>query len=469
MDLQGLIAKLGMFWPEGDPGRLRQAATAYRQCARDLAAVQAGCQSTVTLVQGHDQGPPIDAFAAWAARWQGNPGYFPATMATCNQLADACDAYAQRIDDAHARIIELATAAAAALAVGLALTVFTFGASDGVAGVTVAGLVAASLAEGTALSAAAAGIVVAVGVGALEGMVFDGMVQLEATAVFHDQKGFNWAEFGQSAAFGAVTGGLGAGAGMGLARVGARLLPSLADASPTVARTFTTLGRIPAPLREGATGLLTGTGISAGFDLATTGHLNPDDLLIGGLSGLAGGLAAGSAEPAGLTRGAGGGFRTSRFYKLSAAEIDQLTRDFESIGGNPKMLRFNKGTKTGYVDEVDLIYVRGDVLPTTNPAAIDPNTTMSARAALAHELGHQAFTGTKLGVGDPRDEIRASIWAAQNVTKLSNPERTDLLLDALQRARTAGDWDVVSQLNTMLQKPVIKWHSFQLNIPWLSN
>ena len=156
MNPHDIIAKLGMFWPMGDPGQLRQARAAYRQCARDLGTVQAACQSTGNQVQAANQGPPIDGFAAWLAKWRTDPGYFPATIAACNQLADACDAYAQRIEESHRRIIELAIAAGVALGVGLALTVFTFGGSDAAAGVTIAGLVAASLAEGTALSTAAA-------------------------------------------------------------------------------------------------------------------------------------------------------------------------------------------------------------------------------------------------------------------------------------------------------------------------
>lgn len=415
MDLQGLIAKLGMFWPEGDPGKLRQSATAYRRCASDLGAAQAACQSATGLVQSHDQGPPIDAFAAWAARWQSNPGYFPATIATCNQLADACDAYAQRIDDAHARIIELATAAAAALAVGLALTVFTFGGSDAAAGVTVAGLVAASLAEGTALSAAAAGIVVAVGVGALEGMVFDGVVQLEATAVFHDQKGFNWGEFGTSALFGAVTGGLGAGAGMGLARVGTRLLPTLADASPTVARTFTTLGRIPAPLREGAAGLLTGTGISAGFDLATTGHLNPDDLLVGGLSGLAGGLAAGgrgrglprtpvdTTEPSTVTIRFEDGFSRTGFNKKAAALVQLGDEGLLYKAPNP-VARDPQLTRNYKADLIRRIY--------NQYGARNPDFAAAARLRVLTQLDADHIHDLQLGGPD----TRANLWLLDSTT-----------------------------------------------------
>jgi hypothetical protein len=297
MDPHEIIAKLGMFWPMGDPGQLRQARAAYRQCASDIGTVQAACQSTGNQVQASNQGPPIDGFAAWLAKWQTDPGYFPAAISACNQLADACDAYAQKIEESHRRIIELAIAAGVALGVGLALTVFTFGGSDAAAGVTIAGLVAASLAEGTALSTAAAGIVVAIGVGAIEGMVFDGVIQVEAIS-FDGQKGFNWAEFGQSAGFGALTGGVGFGAGSLTTRVGSRLLPTLIDASPATARTLNALGRIPGRIRNGATGMVAGGGLAAGFDQLTTGHVNPQDVLIGTVGGGAGGAIGGGARGA---------------------------------------------------------------------------------------------------------------------------------------------------------------------------
>jgi hypothetical protein len=165
-------------------------------------------------------------------------------------------------------------------------------------------------------------------------------------------------------------------------------------------------------------------------------------------------------------RGAGSGFRQSRLYKLSADEIDQLKSDFESIGGDPAILRFNKGTKTGYVDTVDLIYVKGDVYPSTDPSATRSNATLSARAALAHELGHRQFRGTMLEVGDVRDEIRASVWAAKNVTNLSNEERMQLLTDAKDRASGGGHWHAMEQLSAMMRRPVIHWQKHRLDLPW---
>jgi hypothetical protein len=165
-------------------------------------------------------------------------------------------------------------------------------------------------------------------------------------------------------------------------------------------------------------------------------------------------------------RGAGASLRQSRLRKLSPVETNQLRSEFESIGGDPAILRFNKGPRTSYRDEVDLIYVRGDVLPTTDPAAIEVNATLSSRAALAHELGHRQFRGTKLEPGDVKDEIRASVWAAKNVTQLSDKERIDLLRDAHHRARGDGQSAVMQNLGSMLRQPVIKWQGWAIDLPW---
>jgi hypothetical protein len=300
MDGHEFFATLGGFWPAGDPGRCRQGSSVCRQAARDLAAIQAACQSTANSVQALNQGPPIDGFASWSARWESNPGYFPAAIRECNQLADALDAYARQVEESQHRLIELVVAALIALGVGVALTVFTAGLSDAAAAAIEAGLVAASFTECATLAAVAGDIVVAVGAGAIEGVVFDGALQRVAINVFHDQQGFNWSELGQSAALGGLTGGVGAGAGVGL-RAGARLLPALAVTSPMVGRTLLALDRIPGTIRSGVTGTIAGGGFAAAFDQRTTGHVHPEDLVIGALSGGAGG-AIGSRS-----RGARGG------------------------------------------------------------------------------------------------------------------------------------------------------------------
>lgn len=130
-----------------------------------------------------------------------------------------------------------------------------------------------------------------------------------------------------------------------------------------------------------------------------------------------------------------GGLRSPANLRLDDAQISQLSKEFAEIGGDPSILRFNRGAQTSYVDDLDIINVRGDVLPID---AAHPRSSMSTRAVLAHELGHQAHQGTGVKAGAWNDEFRASYWAAKNTRNLTEMERVDLLNDAILRAREAG-------------------------------
>ena len=121
---------------------------------------------------------------------------------------------------------------------------------------------------------------------------------------------------------------------------------------------------------------------------------------------------------------------------LSDDDIARLTKEFEEVGGDPAMLRFNQGQQTGYLDKSHVINVRGDVYP--SEYATSPRSTMSSRATLAHELGHAADRGTDVPIGAWNDEFRASYWAAKNAPNLTQEERADLIADAISRAREAG-------------------------------
>lgn len=130
-----------------------------------------------------------------------------------------------------------------------------------------------------------------------------------------------------------------------------------------------------------------------------------------------------------------GGLRRSPSIVLNEEEIAALKREFEEIGGDASILRFNQGKRTGYIDEADKINVRGDILPVEN--ATHPRSVMSSKAALAHELGHRANRGTQLPLGAWNDEFRASYWAAKNAPNLSDQERVHLIQDAITRAQEA--------------------------------
>jgi hypothetical protein len=109
----------------------------------------------------------------------------------------------------------------------------------------------------------------------------------------------------------------------------------------------------------------------------------------------------------------------------------------ERFGSDEKIFRFNSGFQTSYVDDFDIINVRGDVLPDKN--SDNPRDLMSARAVLAHEYyGHRAYRGTKLPKDSWNDEFRASYMAAKNAPNLSIKDRQYLILDAIGKAKEKG-------------------------------
>ncbi len=136
-----------------------------------------------------------------------------------------------------------------------------------------------------------------------------------------------------------------------------------------------------------------------------------------------------------ISRGAGG-LRRSPSVELDRQTVARLQKEFEEVGGDSSVLRFNEGPRTSYVDAKDVVYVRGDVLP--DEGALHPRSIMSSRAAMAHESIHRRYRGTRLEPGAWNDEFRASYLAAKTCPGLSEVDRMHLIQDAALRAQEAG-------------------------------
>lgn len=131
------------------------------------------------------------------------------------------------------------------------------------------------------------------------------------------------------------------------------------------------------------------------------------------------------------------GLRNNPNLHLTEEQIVSLKGDIRAIGADESVFVFNSGAQTSYSDEVDTIFVRGDVF--SDPRSTHPRDLMSARAVLAHEYyGHRANKGTKLPVGAWNDEFRASYMAARDAPGISDEDRRYLVLDAIDRAKSAG-------------------------------
>jgi HNH/Endo VII superfamily toxin with a SHH signature len=211
----------GIWWPAADSAKLHAAAQAWRDMAHALDGIQAAGQSAALSALADNQGPAMDAFAAYWQKWSSSAGYLTSASQACLAMADALERYAQAVDLARHKVEALVAEIATAVVLGVVLGVCTVGIAGGAALAVSDALVASALLVGVELSttvATIAGVLVAGAVfGALEGMAIDaGAIQPERMLVFHDQKDFNWNEMISWGELGAAGGVVGGGFSVGL-------------------------------------------------------------------------------------------------------------------------------------------------------------------------------------------------------------------------------------------------------------
>ncbi|MBM9508524.1 WXG100-like domain-containing protein [Actinacidiphila acididurans] len=135
-----VIAK---YWPNGHQDTLRAAASAYRTASGDISTLGTNLHLQVLSITDATSDDSVKAMAAfWGKIWQDGDTGGKAPLSTakhaCDQLAKACDSFAEAIDHAHSSTEDKLAGAGIAIglttAVGVLLTVFTFGGSDAAAG-----------------------------------------------------------------------------------------------------------------------------------------------------------------------------------------------------------------------------------------------------------------------------------------------------------------------------------------------
>lgn len=131
------------------------------------------------------------------------------------------------------------------------------------------------------------------------------------------------------------------------------------------------------------------------------------------------------------------GFRKPVSHVLTEKEISSIIADAKAIMVPVDVLCFNVGLHTGFVDDLETINIRGDILPDLDSTVA--RDRMSQRAVLAHEYyGHYKNHPSEYDIGDWRDEFRASYDAAVHTPNLTEEERALLMIDAYDRAKEAG-------------------------------
>ncbi|MDL5160144.1 hypothetical protein [Actinomycetospora termitidis] len=219
-----VVEQVGLWWPAADGERLRTAAAAWDRTAAELE------RAAVVGRSGADQaraGWSGEAAERFAVSWAAHEVALRDDAAGCRALGVALVRFAEAVEDAERRVVELAVTAGATIVAGAGLAWLTFGVSAAAAAGVSAGLVAAAAAIGVELTATAAAVVGGVLVGAVFGAVESAVVDLAVTQPLRVEAfghgGYSLGEVGTAAAAGA---GFGAVFGGARGVVGARQAPN---------------------------------------------------------------------------------------------------------------------------------------------------------------------------------------------------------------------------------------------------
>lgn len=93
---------VGYLWPNGDPGKLRSAATAWTAAANELTNASGLVPKAVSQIQTQQSPEVHDAVTVCQAMAQ----HINDVATSCREIATACSNYAQQIDQIHQEIVD---------------------------------------------------------------------------------------------------------------------------------------------------------------------------------------------------------------------------------------------------------------------------------------------------------------------------------------------------------------------------
>jgi hypothetical protein len=176
--------QFGLWWPAADPAQLREAADAWRTMVAEAEAVAASVSGTAGSVLGSNDS---EAVAGFGRLWSSCRRDLERATEDCRALARALDEYADAVDEARGAVMRLIAEAAAAVVIGIGLSVLTAGISAAGASAMASALVANAARVGIVLGMRAATIISRVAVfatvGSVEGMAADLVLQTRRHAI----------------------------------------------------------------------------------------------------------------------------------------------------------------------------------------------------------------------------------------------------------------------------------------------
>lgn len=170
------------------------------------------------------------------------------------------------------------------------------------------------------------------------------------------------------------------------------------------------------------------------------------------------------------------GMRDTSKTPLTEKEIGYIKSEIHRIGADESVFVFNDKEhlelSTCYNFEKDKIFVTRNVFPDDKYGSTHPRDLMSVGAVLAHEYyGYRPYreeylSDMKKGKGyhttpEWQDECRASITAAKTAKNLTERDKSNLVMDAIYRAKEFGH---LIKMDEFMKEAVYGYSSSEKNI-----
>ncbi|MFI0164275.1 DUF6531 domain-containing protein [Streptomyces sp. NPDC017095] len=234
-----ILLKLGLWWPEADSGKLRDAAKAWRAFADSVDDVRAPVHRSASSIIHNNTGESIEAFDTFWGRYAKDQdgGWLSDLAKSSREMAKALEKFADAIDDAINKLWTQIGIDAAVIAGGVTLAFLTAGLASGAAVAAADAVIefgaTMGIAVTTTVAEIAAGTLVAAAFGGVESVAVDLAVAQPLKMATGLQQGFSLDEVNQAAKDGMIFGGaLGAGGGV----LKASMEGGLADTTPLLLR-----------------------------------------------------------------------------------------------------------------------------------------------------------------------------------------------------------------------------------------
>ena len=172
------------------------------------------------------------------------------------------------------------------------------------------------------------------------------------------------------------------------------------------------------------------------------------------------------------------GMRDTSKTPLTESEIKFIKSEINRIGADESVFVFNDeehiALSTCYNFIEDKIYVTRNVFPDEKYGSTHPRDLMSVGAVLAHEyFGHRPYRKEYLSdmeQGDEyhttpiwQDECRASINAAKTAHNLTDRDKSNLVMDAIYRAKEFGH---LIEMDDFMKEVVYGYSNGEKNISY---